>query len=129
MRKAFVSMQRLQPWHDDFYHSPVQPLPRQHWRRQVSDQNGMLLESLTQDREAFIQGCGFFGRRTGAIEHGSVQFVAMKAIIDGMVGESFQRSPQDPGATLLSQVADVVAALYCLQGGFDPARATRRAAS
>src|SRR5439155_14394520 len=129
MGKAIVPVQRLQPGHDDFYNPPVQPLPDQHRWSQIPNQNGRRFpESLTEHGEAFVGGCSPFRGGACAIERGSLQFFPMKAVIDCVVGKCFQRGPQNLGGTLLSQVADIVAALDAFQGGFVPARAARLAA-
>ena len=68
MRKANVAMQRLQSGHEDFCNAPVQPLPDQHRRSQVANQNGRQFpKSLTEQREAFVRWYGRVGCGSGAM--------------------------------------------------------------
>ena len=128
MCKAIVPVQRLQPGHDDFYNPPVQPLPDQHRWSQIPNQNGRRFpESLTEHGEAFVGGCRPFRGGACALERGSLQFFPMKAVINGVVVKCFQRRSQNLG-NLLSQAANIVAALDGFQGGFVPTRAARLAA-
>src|SRR5437762_11041868 len=60
-------------------------------------------------------------------DHAIYLFFPMKAVIDGVVGKCFQRRSQNLG-NLLSQVANIVAALDGFQGGFVPTRVARLAA-
>ena len=71
MCKAIVPVQRLQPGHDGFYNSPVQPFPGQHRWSQIANQNGRRFpKSITQDGQAFVRRCGPFRGGAGAIERG-----------------------------------------------------------
>src|SRR2546429_4382674 len=127
MCKAILPVQRLQPGRGDFYNPPVQPFPDQHRWSQISNQNGRRFpESLTEHGEAFVRRRGPFRGGAGAIERGSLQFFPMKAVINGVVVKCFQRRSQNLG-NLVSQAANIVAALDGFQGGFVPTRAARLA--